>query len=578
MESVGPDAKVMLAKHSMRVLKMRPVQATQFGLRDHEAGVRVEDAIGDYGKAHLGLWRRDLRRMRQELDALPDSSLGSLTRAAMDDVYASLLGDRELPFGYISTFGRHQPYIINQLGGPLQVIPRIIANYQPAATPEEVGDYLRRLWAMSPLVAGVLDTFNYDANAGWLPPAAALEAALVSLEAFVGAPAEEHELVVKLVEKMAASDALSDDDRAKAKNEAIAVMLRIVYPAYRNAIKNVAARLPQAKQAEGLWARPLGDRFYKAALKLEADTRMTPAEIHAHGLAEVERISTEMDQLLRQQGYTAGTVVQRMQALASMPENLLEDSETGRETLLQTLEQLTTEMEVRLPDYFGRLPSQPLEVRAVPEVRQHGAPRAYYTPPVNGSAPGIFWINMRGIDQLATFRLPTLVYHEAVPGHHLQVALAREQLGRPLLWDLSFNNAYSEGWAMYAGRLAAEMGVYADDPLGDLGRLEAELFRAVRLVVDTGIHSQRWGLGQAVKYMAETTGRSKDELRIEALRYMVWPGQALSYKLGMDDLLQLRSDTQTARGDAFELKDFHDSVLSIGPVSMPLLRSQVLGE
>jgi uncharacterized protein (DUF885 family) len=578
-EDVGPDAEVMLTKHSMQVLRARPVQATQFGLRDGDVGARVEDAVGDYGKAHLGRWRKDLRRMRRELDALPPSSLGSLTRSAMDDIYANFLGGSEIPFGFINTHGRHQPYIINQLAGPLQVVPTVIAHYQPAATAEEVGDYLRRLWALSPLVAGVLDTFNKDANAGWMPPTAVLEAALVSLEAFVAPPAEEHELVVKLVEKMAASDALTDDDRARARNEAIAVMLRMVYPAYQNAIQNVRDRLQESIPAEGLWARPLGERFYRAALKLEADTSLGPEDVHAHGLAEVARISAEMDMLLRAQGYTEGSVGERMQALAQAEEFQLQDTEAGRADLLDTLQQLAAGMQERLPDYFGRLPKQGLEVRPVPEARQHGAPRAYYTPPpVDGSGPGVFWINLRGIDQVATFRLPTLVYHEAVPGHHLQVALSREQRGRPLLWRLSVNSAYSEGWAMYAELLAAEMGVYREDPIGDLGRLEAELFRAVRLVVDTGIHQQRWSLEQAVNYMAETTGRSEDGLRVEVLRYMVWPGQALAYKLGMDGLLELRTDLGAARGEGFVLKDFHDEVLATGPVSLPLLRARMLGE
>ncbi len=576
-ESLGEDARVMLAKHTMQVMRARPVQATQFGLSDADVGARVDDGVGDYGKAHLGRWRRDLRRMQRELDALPESSLGPLTRAAMRDIYANFLGDSEFPFGFINTYGRHQPYIINQLGGPLQVVPRVITDYQPAATTEEVGDYLRRMWALSPLVAGVLDTFNGNANAGWLPPKAILESAVVSLEAFVAPPAEQHPLVVKLVEKMAASKSLTDDDRAKARNEAIAVMLRMVYPAYRNAIQNVRDRMREASVSEGIWARPLGERFYTIALKLEAGTDLTPAEVHEHGLAEVDRISSEMDSLLRQQGYSEGSVGERMQMLASAEGARFEDSDTDRELLLTTLARLAADMEARLPDYFGRLPAQPLEVRAVPEAQQHGAPRAYYTgPPVDGSGPGVFWINTRGIDQVARFRLPTLVYHEAVPGHHLQVSLAREQRDRPTLWRLSVNNAYSEGWALYAERLAAEMGMYADDPQGDLGRLQAELFRAVRLVVDTGLHHKRWSMEQAVTYMAETTGRGKEGLRVEVLRYMAWPGQALSYKLGMDAMLQLRADLEAAQGESFAIRKFHDQVLATGPVSLPLLRQELL--
>ncbi len=578
-ESLGPDAQVMLAKHTMQVMRARPVQATQFGLRDGDVGARVEDAVGDYGKAHLARWRRDLRRMRRELDALPASSMDALTRAAMQDIYVTRLGDSEIPFGFIDTYGRHRPYVINQVGGPLQVIPQIVANSQPAGTTEEVGDYLRRLWALSPLVAGVLDTFNKDANAGWMPPTAVLDAALVSLEAFVAPPAQDHELVVKLVEKMEASDALTDDDRARARNEAIAVMLRMVYPAYRNAIQNVRDRRQETSATAGLWARPLGERFYQASLRTEAGTELSAAAIHEHGLAEVARISAEIDALLRQQGYESGSVGQRMQRLAEAEAERFEDSDAGREELLTTLRELTVSMEARLPGYFGRLPGVGLEVRPVPEAIQHGAPQAYYTnPPVDGGGPGVFWINLRGVDQFTRFSTPTLVYHEAVPGHHLQVALALEQRGRPTLWRTSFNSAYSEGWALYAEKLAAEMGVYADDPKGDLGRLQAELFRAVRLVVDTGLHHQRWSLEQAVDYMVATTGQSEQGMRPEALRYMVWPGQALSYKLGMDGMLKLRADVKAAQGENFDLRAFHDQVLATGPVSLGLLRQQLLGE
>ncbi len=578
-DSLGPDAQVMLAKHTMQVLRSRPVQTTQFGLRDSDVGARVEDAVGDYGKPHLARWRRDMRRMQRELDALPASSMDSLTRNAMRDIYTNYLGDSELPFGYIDNYGRHRPYVINQVGGPLVVVPQVIAEFQPAETSEEVGDYLRRLWAISPLVAGVLDTFNKDANAGWMPPTAVLDAALVGLEAFVAPPVQDHELVVKLVEKMDASDELTDEDRARARNEAIAVMLRMVYPAYRNAIQNVRDRLRESSASAGLWARPLGERFYLASLRIEAGTDMSPAEVHERGLAEVARISAEMDALLRQQGFSDGSVGERMQRLGAAEGARFEDSDAGREELLGSLRQLAKGMEARLPEYFGRLPAAPLEVRPVPEALQHGAPLAYYTnPPVDGSGPGVFWVNLRSVDQVSRFSMPTLVYHEAVPGHHLQEALALEQRARPTLWRVNFVNAYSEGWALYAEQLAAEMGVYAEDPRGDLGRLQAELFRAVRLVVDTGLHDKRWSLEQAVDYMVETTGRGEDGMRSEALRYMAWPGQALSYKLGMDAIVQLRADLKAARGEAFDLKAFHDQVLATGPVSLPLLRRELMEE
>lgn len=578
-EGLSPDAEVMLAKHTMQIMRARPVQATQFGLRDEDVGARVNDAVGDYSKVHLGEWRKEVRRMLKDLDATPEQSMGSLTYAAMQDIYTGYLGDSELPFGYVSAIGRHQPYIISHLSSPLLNVPRVIAASQPAATPEEVGDYLRRLWALSPLVAGVLDTFNIDANAGFMPPLAVLEAAIASLESYISPKPEEHELVTRLVEKMDASDSLTEDDKARARNEAIAVLVRMVYPAYQNAVQNVRDRLREASATAGLGSRPLGERFYRALLKQEAGSDWSASEVHEHGLAEVARISAEMDLLLRGLGYSEGDVGERMQALSEREDERFEDSEAGREALLTYLRQVLAGMEGRLPDYFGVLPGAGIEVRPVPEFLQMSVPQAYYqNPPIGGGEPGIFWINLNGIDKVTRFSLPTLVYHEAVPGHHLQVALALEKQDRPTLWKISINGAYAEGWALYAERLAAEMGMYADDPEGDLGRLQAELFRAARLVVDTGLHTKGWDAETAVAYLVDNTGRDEAAMQREVLRYMAMPGQAVSYKLGMDGLLALRESLMTSQGESFDLKAFHDQVLALSNLSMQLLSRELSAE
>ena len=570
----GPEQ--MLRRHLMYVMRMRPVQATRYGLADEDVGARVNDAMDNFSLAHMREWRRTIRGMRMELRALDDGKLDALTLAALDEIYGVYLGESEIPFGFIDTAGRHRPYVINQIDQPLQEVPKVMTTFQQASTPEEAADYLRRLWAFQSLVHSVLGKFNADADAGWIPPRPLLDGALEFIEGFTKPPATEHELVTVLMKQVEASDAFSEDQRARIRNEAIAVMLSVVYPSYRNAAKAVRARLSEARRESGVWAQPLGERFYAHSVRHEARTDKSPEEIHRLGLAEVDRLRAEMDVKLIAQGYQKGSVGERMRQLAIEERFLYTDTAAGRGKLLADLNAVADAMQARLPEYFGRLPAQGVEIRPIPESRQAGAPGGQYDgPPADGSRPGIFWINLRDMNDLPWFRLSTLTYHETVPGHHLQVALARSQAGRPLLWRFANNNAYSEGWALYAERLAAEIGVYDADPVSDLGRLQAELFRAVRLVVDTGMHHKRWSREQAIDYMRQVTGRGEVDVTAEIERYMAWPGQALSYKLGMLEILDMRTGAAASLGDSFDLKGFHDTVLETGPVSMPLLRKQV---
>jgi uncharacterized protein (DUF885 family) len=574
-DAIHADAEELFAQHAARVMRLRPINATWLGLGDEDVGGRINDAMDDYSSDNMRKWRRAATSMQSELAALPADSIDPLTRAALEEIYRVYQG-APLPFGYIDMDGHHQPYVIGQLDQPLELVPYVMSNYQRIETAEDVGDYLRRMWALSSLVNGVLGKFNSDADAGWLAPRPVLEGALTLLDDFVAQPADEHELVTSLLARADASGALTAEERARVKNEAIAVMLRIVYPSYRNAAQAVRERLPEAREAAGLWALPGGEQFYAVAIRNEAMTDMSAEQIHELGLREVERILAEMDAILVAQGYRAGTVGERMRTLTSEPRFLLPDTAEGRAALIARIEETTSAMWSRLPGYFNQLPERGVAVRSIPESEQQNQIQAYFSPPPVGSEdPGVFWINTRSMDELPWFVMPTLTYHETVPGHHLQVSLTYARSDIPPLWRFSTNNAYSEGWAMYAEKLAEEMGVYREDPLGDLGRLRDELFRAVRLVVDTGLHQQRWSMEKAVSYMSDTTGIGDVEVRTEILRYMSWPAQALSYKLGMLAILDMREAARAELGEDFDLAAFHDVVLGTGPVSMPLLRQQV---
>jgi uncharacterized protein (DUF885 family) len=294
------------------------------------------------------------------------------------------------------------------------------------------------------------------------------------------------------------------------------------------------------------------------------------------GLDEVARISTEMDAILVANGHSAGTVGERMLKINDDPQFLYEDSDEGRAQLLADLNGYIEEINVRMPELFATKPPYDVEVRAFPKAREASAPGGMYSSPrLDGSQPGIYWINLRDIKANAKFDLKTLTYHEANPGHHWQVALNLAQESLPMIRRIAPYNAYIEGWALYSELVAKEMGMYDNDPYGDLGRLKAELFRAVRLVVDTGLHHKKWSREQAIKYMAETTGTVDSDVVAEIERYMVWPGQALGYKLGMIKILQLREMARAALGENFDIKAFHDLVLLGGAVPMTVLEDHV---
>jgi uncharacterized protein (DUF885 family) len=566
----------MMQQHTRNIMQLRPSRATKIGLVDEDLGSRINDRMDDYNRASMRVWRRTVKGMRRDLQGPVAAQLPPLTRAALDDIYDVYQGDAENPFGFIDSAGRHRPYVINQISHPLADVPQMMDTFQRVATPEDAADYLRRLWAISSLVDGVLAKFNGDADAGWIPPQPLLVGAMDFFDEFVAPAPQDHSLVTALMIQVDGSEAFTSDQRARIRNEAVAVVAQVVYPSYRNALKTVNDRLPEARKESGIWAQPLGEQFYRHAIAHEARSDKTADQIHALGLAEVERILAQMDTGLSAQGYSEGTVGERMRSLSAEDRFQYPDTSAGRKQLLEDIESRILAMDEQLPGYFGRLPGQGVEVRRTPVLREAGAASGQYDgPAIDGSRPGIFWINLRSMQEQSRIALPTLTYHETVPGHHLQVALAREQSGRPLLWSFDSNSAFSEGWALYSEQLAAEVGVYANDPFGDLGRLQDELFRAVRLVVDTGIHHKRWSRETAIDYMLEVTGMGEVSVTAEIERYMALPGQALSYKLGMLEILEMREAAAAELGQRFDLKSFHDKVLQTGPVSMPLLREQI---
>ena len=326
----------------------------------------------------------------------------------------------------------------------------------------------------------------------------------------------------------------------------------------------------------GIWHVKGGDAYYADQLKFLTSTDMTPTEIHQYGLSEVIRITAEMDTILKSLGMPDGTVGARMDALAKDPRFAFQNTDADRARMLAGYVQLLDHVKTLLPQYFSFIPKQPLEVRRVPPFAEKGSAGAYYErPSLGGGRPGVFFANLRNVGETPRWAMPTLAYHEGIPGHHLQISTAMSIPDLPYARRFNFLPAYSEGWALYAEHLAGDMGLYKNDPYGDLGRLQAELFRAVRLVVDTGMHSQHWSREQAIDYMQSTTGMAQTDVTAEVERYVVWPGQACAYKIGMKTILGLREKARAELGPNFDLKEFHAEVLENGAMPLWLLQKNV---
>jgi uncharacterized protein (DUF885 family) len=324
----------------------------------------------------------------------------------------------------------------------------------------------------------------------------------------------------------------------------------------------------------GVWRLPAGESYYAMALKYNNTTDLSPDEVHQMGLDQVRDLHGQLDTMLRAQGYTRGSVGDRLNALNKEPRFLYPNTDAGRAELLASLNAQMRDIQPLLPRMFNRIPKARMEIRRVPVAIEAGAPGGYaQAPSLDGSRPGAYYINLKDTHEWPKNGLPTLTYHEATPGHLFQGSLARETGELPLYRRTQGFSAYNEGWALYAERLADELGVYADDPFGRIGYLQSYLFRAVRLVVDTGLHHKRWSREQAIRYMVENAAEPEGSATREIERYSVWPGQATAYKIGQTVIARLREEAEQRPG--FDIKRFHDAVLLGGSMPLTVLERRV---
>jgi len=467
-------------------------------------------------------------------------------------------------------------YAVDQLFSLPVNLPQFMDNQHAVTDETSARHYIARLQAMGPKLDQVRANVDMQARLGVVPPEVALEGAANQYRALLKPAPQDSLWVQSLQRKLDKVPSIPAARRAELIAQATTAVRDAVNPGYQRLLDNVQATLATHPGSKGVWALPDGKAYYDAALRWYTSTDLDADAIHQIGLREVARLETRMDARLKQLGLRDGSVAARIAQLREDPRYLYEDSNAGRTQLIGDIEQRLRDLDPILPTYFGHLPTQKLLVQPVPAHMQATSPGGYYYPPaMDGSRPGTFFINLGDIRSNTRWSIPTLTYHEGSPGHHFQISIGQTLTDLPMLRRSLNPSAFSEGWALYAEQLMAEAGVYRDDPAGDLGRLQAEMFRSVRLVVDTGLHRKRWTPEQAVAYMEEKTGMSPADVRIEVNRYLVQPGQASSYKMGQLRLLELREHARRELGDRFDIRAFHDLILGNGAMPMTVVSEAV---
>ncbi|MBD3838405.1 DUF885 domain-containing protein, partial [Brevundimonas sp.] len=357
-----------------------------------------------------------------------------------------------------------------------------------------------------------------------------------------------------------------------------ALLTQKVYPALSAQNALLKAALPRAGHEASVRRLPQGQQYYANSLRFITTTRLTADEIHRTGRAQMAELTARADTLLKAQGLTQGAVAERIRALGQDPKYVYPNTDAGKAELIEKLNAQMADMQARLPGAFGRLPKASVQIKRVPPAVEAGAPMGYYnSPSLDGSRPGIYWINLKDTAEWPSWTLPTLTYHEAAPGHHLQISLQQESEAAPKYMNLLGFSSYVEGWGLYAEQLADELGAYENDPIGQIGYVQSLMFRAARLVVDTGIHSKGWSREQGIQYMMEAYGDQEGAAVSEVERYCGWPGQACAYKVGHNEWVRLREKAKTSLGAKFDLKGFHDTALAAGGVPLSVLERIVDG-
>ena len=554
-------------------LERSPTSLTTLGRKTRYGEIDDISEAGELANYHL--LEQSVARLRREFDY---DKLTPEGRISYDYwVYREQIFRQGLPFL------RHE-YIFSTEGGPHSDLPEFLINLHTVDTRQEMLDYISRIKGSARALRQSLERVQLAAKDGIRPPRFAYESVIgvagkiIAGQPFTAGAANDSPLWADANSKISSllTRQIITPSEAKAlRKQTQSALEDSLLPAYRELIAWLQADLPNtAPAAAGAASLPDGTAFYSYSLAYYTTTDLGATQIYELGLTEVARIRAEIETLMEQVGFQ-GSIEDFFRFVRTDAQFYFSNDAAGRDAYLTQSRRHIDTLQTRLPEYFGILPKSKVQVRRVePFMEQDGMSAFYKEGTADGSRPGTYYLHLSDMSSLNTTDLETTAYHETIPGHHLQLAIALEASDLPLFRSNVWHSAYGEGWALYAEQLARDMGAFGDH-YGDFGRLAGELHRGVRLVVDTGLHARGWSEQEAIDYMVANTSLPEPAVRAEVRRYLVWPGQATSYKIGMLKLLALRQQAESTLGKRFDIRGFHDAVLGGGSLPLPILEQRV---
>jgi uncharacterized protein (DUF885 family) len=550
-------------------MRAYPELATSLGV-DTGPRAALRSEFSDHSAEGQRAIAATVRKSLELAKTIDISSLTHATRTSVEVVrsaFTTALEGFALPYGDVPVGQwRNTPYVVIQNAGAYLDVPRFLDSDHRIENSADAEAYLARMQSYAKQLHGELERMKEAKAKGLVPPSFLIDKALPQMRMSAQGTHKGGGLVDSIARR-------TKNIPGSWSERAQTIAARDIAPAIDLQIAELEEQRKFAKDDAGMWAQPNGEDYYRWALKASTTTNMTPDEVHAMGLSELDRLHSEMDTIMRKIGLTHGTVGDRMHAIAKDPKYKFAEGDKGRAEILAFIDDRLKWIRSQLPRAFNTLVNPNMDVKRLPLEEELGAPTAYGgAGSIDGTLPGHFWINLRTTDLHSKFALADLTFHESIPGHIWQGEYTHKM---PLIRQLLAFNAYSEGWALYAQQLAGELGAYENNPIGRLGYLQAIAFRACRLVVDSGIHTKRWTREQGVKFFVERNGSNPIEVASEVDRYCAWPGQACGYKVGHSEINHQRDRAQQTLGDKYDLRAFDDTVVLGGNVPLDVLAKNV---
>ncbi|MBU7581236.1 MAG: DUF885 domain-containing protein [Porphyrobacter sp.] len=565
LAGLAPDAALDRVAYAM--LAHEPGRATGLGVDVGEYAA-WRSTFGTGGEEGREAYAATLKELVREVKAYPKAGLTSDQQIGFEVVetaFTSALEGMAQPYGDVAVGSwRNAPYVVIQNVGGYIDMPRFFGSGQPLKTPEDIGPYMARLAEVPALLDGELERIRKARGQGVVPPAFLIDKAIAQMEASIAAAGESYAGPLS-------ESGIAGADTAAAQATRIAASG--IVPALERQLAELKVQRAAAKDNAGMWAQPGGEQYYDWAIRASTTTKMTPDEIHQQGLDELKSLHARMDPILREIGYTQGSVGERMRALSADPRYQFAEGDPGRKEIFAFIEDRLKWIKSQMPRAFNTLVDPPLEVRRLPLTEEPGAPGAYGgAGSKDGSIPGRFWINLRTTDLHRKYDLADLTFHESIPGHVWEGEFSNRL---PLIRSILAFNAFSEGWALYGEQLADELGAYDEFKVGRLGYLQSLAFRACRLVVDTGLHHKRWSREQGRQFFVQENGSKVEEVASEVDRYCSWPGQACGYKIGHSEIVRQRARAQSELGGKYDFKAFNTAVVLGGNAPLSVMANTV---